>query len=182
MPSFTLGYKRKEASYIPLRKSHNGTEDHYTSVLASIDNSVIIEADGQKYENGQFFATGEAAKRLATHPEIKLAFKKRAEDALGKFDKQFSQQLVHHSGISRCLFKLDVEQWDNVVTSGIAANLISGAEDVIIEKYEKYKVTNNEKEQLELIKYYSSAIAANVNPESTEYTALLKKHEELICN
>lgn len=181
MPTFTLGYKRKEASYIPLRKSSDG-EEIYTSVLASIDNSTVIDDNGQKFENGQFFAIGEAAKRLATKQYIKDAFRKRAKDMLHDFDAQYAKQIEHQSGIARCLFGLKADQWKAVIDSGISANLLEGSDDSIRQIYATYLSTEKAEDRIRLMDEYSNTIAVNIDPESVEYTALLGAHETFVCN
>ena len=62
--SFTLGYKRREASVIPLGED-NG-EYHFPSVIASIDSTGNAKSiDGGKLDLLQFFGTGKAAEILA---------------------------------------------------------------------------------------------------------------------
>lgn len=67
--SFNFGYRRKEISVIPVDRGH------MPSVFASIDNSAAArEAQGAKpaveFGLNQFFATGDAADRLAQDPDI----------------------------------------------------------------------------------------------------------------
>ncbi len=91
--SLSLGYKRKEFSYIPL-----GVENHptavdangqprkvhtYGSVIAAMDMNVRT---GPITETGlgvmQFFATGDAAKNLAAQPQIRKRFALEAEESI----------------------------------------------------------------------------------------------------
>jgi hypothetical protein len=75
--SLTFGYKRFEASLIPLgTKEVNGRQvDVYPSVLGSIDTvtqTSSLPATG--LTSGQFFATGQAAEALASKERIRGAF------------------------------------------------------------------------------------------------------------
>ena len=93
--SITLGYKRKELSYIPLvrvvhtRNSQEAT-DVYGSVLAAIDMNVNTPSlTDTSLGISQFFATGIAAEQLAnTNPVIRAAFQKIAAQAVvgGTYD------------------------------------------------------------------------------------------------
>jgi hypothetical protein len=88
--SFVFGYKRKEYSYIPLVTVGTGEDAHdvYPSVLASIDTAANVATDGTVDQtaltNAQFFATGDAARRLARHPTIRSGFQAIAERAVLK--------------------------------------------------------------------------------------------------
>lgn len=180
-PTFTLGYKRKEASYIPIHKGANGAEDKYSSVLASIDTTVKTDVNGNEFENGQYFATGEAAKLLAVQPYIKGAFKSSAKSALGSYDENFSKQVQNHSGITRCAFNLKSEQWQSVIDNGIAANLFSGLDDALASTSKQFSLSKSADDLVILLKLYSEAIAGGINP-TNEHSLLLKTHEDLVCN
>ncbi len=77
LDSFTFGYKRKEASVIPVEKGHN------TSVFASIDTSggvsdpIVNKAETGTVSNPaqfkltQFFATGIAAEQIAASAGVR---------------------------------------------------------------------------------------------------------------
>lgn len=92
--SFIFGFKRKEFSYIPL--AHEGDEnsgkDVYPSVLASIDTQANAKTDGSvdgtKLSNAQFFATGRAARNLASAPDIRQGFTAIAAEAVAKQQKE----------------------------------------------------------------------------------------------
>jgi hypothetical protein len=86
--SLLFGYRRKEASIIPLgqetevKDGKTVTKAVYPSVLASID----MNTHGRNLpETGlttkQFFATGQAAVAMATNPNIAAAFAAKAESA-----------------------------------------------------------------------------------------------------
>ena len=180
-PTFTLGYKRKEASYIPIHESNGSGGDVYSSVLASIDTTITTDESGNSFENGQYFATGEAAKLLATQPYIKSAFRDRAESSLDSYDKHFSKQIQNHSDVTRCAFGLTAEDWKSVIDSGIAANLFSGLDDELAQALSDYTSTRAGDEQVALMQLYSEAIAGGINP-TAEHSVLLKSHEKLVCN
>jgi len=82
--SFTLGYKRKELSVIPVDR------ERQPSVLASFDNAAGVRAAeagaraGAEFGVQQFFATGKAAENLAARPSIKAGFQDKATEALGE--------------------------------------------------------------------------------------------------
>ncbi len=71
--SMNFGFRRKEASILPLGYDENTEEDKYPSVLASIDN-VTHAGKSVGLENQQFFATGFAAENLAQKDEIRDVF------------------------------------------------------------------------------------------------------------
>lgn len=73
--SFTLGYKRKEASFIPI------TESGVPSVLASVSTEAKAESlSNSDLQVEQFFATGVAADALAADPAIVQNFKRQSGD------------------------------------------------------------------------------------------------------
>lgn len=87
--SLLFGFKRKEFSYIPLAtvKENSGPDRNvYPSVLASIDTSANVAADGTHTNteliNAQFFATGDAARNLAGNASIKAAFTAIAKESV----------------------------------------------------------------------------------------------------
>jgi hypothetical protein len=82
--SVLFGYRRKEASVIPLgENTENGkTTAVYPSVLASIDmNTKTTSPTETGITSKQFFATGQAAVALATNPAVGAAFAAKAESA-----------------------------------------------------------------------------------------------------
>jgi hypothetical protein len=94
--SLTLGYKRKELSYIPLvrvvntRDSKEAATDVYGSVLAAIDMNVNTPSlTDTSLGISQFFATGIAAEQLAnSNTAIRAKFQKIAAQAIvgGTYD------------------------------------------------------------------------------------------------
>lgn len=83
--SLIFGFKRKEFSFIPLGTVGTGAEayDVYPSVLASIDTAAKAGTPSETgLRNAQFFATGQAARFLATNEDIRGDFKRQAERSL----------------------------------------------------------------------------------------------------
>jgi len=87
--SITLGYKRKELSFIPLARvvdtgDTTDVKEVYGSVLAAIDVNVNTPSlTDTSLGVSQFFATGIAAEQLAnTNPDIRAAFQKIAAQAV----------------------------------------------------------------------------------------------------
>ena len=175
-PSFTLGYKRKEVSFIPLR-TKNGV-DEYSSVIASIDTSL---KDNNKFENGQFFATGEAAKILATKKYIKDMFNNTAKTSLDIFDDNLAKQKTLHSNIVRCLFSITMAQWESVISSGKSASLVADLDVQLNQAYKKYALSSSSDDKLSLIHLYSEAIYGGIDADSNNHSVLLDAHEKLIC-
>lgn len=86
--SVNFGYKRKEASFIPIGNS--GGKDHYPSVIGSIDNTNLAQGrDGTALNVVQFFATGAAADSLAK--ELRGEFITRL-DEIGLYHKSVREQ------------------------------------------------------------------------------------------
>jgi hypothetical protein len=86
--SVSLGYKRKEFSFIPLGSVPDTDDptrmvDKYGSVLAAIDMGVKTTSFRETGMSvTQFFATGDAAKNLAARPQIKELYALEAASAL----------------------------------------------------------------------------------------------------
>jgi len=177
-PTFTLGYKRKEASYIPIHKGDEGDEEKYSSVIASIDTTIKTSTSENKFENGQYFATGKAAKLLAIQPHIKQAFEKSGEEALNTYDINFTKQVAMHSNLTKCSFNLKETEWKEVIEDGIKKGLFSGLDKELTASLENNK---SPEDLLGLLKLYTEAISGGVDP-TNEYTEKLKSHEKLVCN
>ena len=82
--SFLFGFRRKEASLIPLNKEGGGQPDVYASVLGSYDSGMTAAggAGGTDFRMKQFFATGQAAEALARRGEVRGVFAAAASDSL----------------------------------------------------------------------------------------------------
>ncbi|WP_051243247.1 hypothetical protein [Azohydromonas australica] len=101
--SFTLGYRRKEASVIPV------TEDRLRlpSVIAVLSNDVQA---GSRDKAGlgleQYFATGDAADALASDPDIRRAFKAEGQGAVQAYFTQERLQGTAALDTLYCLSRL----------------------------------------------------------------------------
>lgn len=72
--NFTFGYKRREASVIPV------TDGHFPAVLATIQNDVTADTrSGTEFGVQQYFATGDAAVSVAGMRQVKGMFQRRFE-------------------------------------------------------------------------------------------------------
>ena len=90
--SLSLGYKRKELSFIPIIQTPEG--DQYGSVVASISMDVATpDLTDTKVGISQFFATGIAAENLAySEKSIKDLFKLQAVEALSSSSTKLERQ------------------------------------------------------------------------------------------
>ncbi len=100
--SLSLGFKRKEFSYIPLG-CQNATaaacaeddQDLYPSVIASYDTTISVPSGpGTVFKTRQYVATGLAAEALAKVPEIAASFVNLGSTAVA--DATGQQQAVEH--------------------------------------------------------------------------------------
>lgn len=83
--SIRFGYNREELSIIPLRRDEptSTSKDKYAPVLAAIDMDLAASTlPGTTLALTQFFATGAAARNLATHPDIRAYFDAQATTAV----------------------------------------------------------------------------------------------------
>ncbi|ABG42089.1 hypothetical protein Patl_3587 [Paraglaciecola sp. T6c] len=87
--SFTLGFNRKELAVLPISHSEESNK-HYvdqTSLLATLDfvyDNLNVppgssESNKSKRKYLQYFATGDSASYLATHPEVRIAMINRLD-------------------------------------------------------------------------------------------------------
>jgi hypothetical protein len=84
--SMKLGFNREEVSVIPMQQAAptSNTPDKYASVLASINMSETTgtSLSGTGVAPTQFFATGAAARNLATRDDIRGIFNSQAQAAV----------------------------------------------------------------------------------------------------
>ena len=116
--SFTLGYRRKEASAIPVSR------ECQPSVLAYLDSEATgRQAAGQPklgFGVAQYFATGDAADALAARPFVRAHFAAEAEAALGEvaaFNTREQQQMRIALDVLACVADLPDAQFDRVITN-----------------------------------------------------------------
>jgi hypothetical protein len=181
-PSITIGYKRKEASYIPLGTKDG--KDQYPSVLASIDTTInagsVTSPNPDGLQVGQYFATGTAAKYLASKSYMQAAFKDRAQNAFQAYENQLNQQNSTALGILRCAASLTDQQWPFVFQNAVAGQLLSGTGDVITQKWQAYIDQPTIAARQQALKFYYSAISIVDGAEPT-YLAVLQAHQNLVC-
>lgn len=109
--SLSLGFKRKEASYIPvIRAEAPGEKDKYASTLASIGVNVATPSlSDTGLGVSQFFATGVAAEGLARNKLIREEFDNIAQKAVAPARFQhdaYSKKLRQCSSADPCMTKL----------------------------------------------------------------------------
>jgi len=133
LESFTFGYKRKEASVIPvgkgprLVKTDDGTwreataadaagntvqVDTYPSVLAAIDTSAKVQGPtSTELGVDTFFATGDAAENLAGTAEVRKTLSNRAADAMQAFTETKRAQLEEEVNVLGCYAQIEAKNW-----------------------------------------------------------------------
>jgi hypothetical protein len=179
-PAFLLGFKRKEASYIPLQGNNvrgGQRKDVYASVLASIDTDLSGSPTDMNFKNGQFFATGKAAKILAGKDYIQESF---AEKAKFSFDATTKLQ----SEASRCSFNVKKDDWNIIIQSGLSSGVLSDSDlkEEILAAHQAYQKSGEAKDQLHLIKMHTEVIVGTVDGMSETTTILLSAHRDLVCD
>ena len=117
--TFTLGYKRKELSVIPV------TLGVFPSVLATLQTDVDA-ATGKtaNFGNGQLFATGSAATDLARRPEVHDEFMAQVEGALSVYRAEERQQGRHALVTLSCLAGLSDAQLPKVWSNAEALDVL----------------------------------------------------------
>lgn len=132
--SFSLGYKRKEASVIPVDR------ERQPSVLASFDNAAGVRAAqaggraGAEFGVEQFFATGRAAENLAGRPSIKDRFQDKAVQAMGEvqaYRNSEAQQGRLALDTLNCFARLGDDQLEPVWRSAAALKLFDPTLDTL---------------------------------------------------
>lgn len=84
---FTLGYKRREITVIPI------TTGEFPSVLATVDSDQAATAAAEtRFGVGQYFATGTAARAVAADDAVRALFRHRVKGALGADELQEKSQ------------------------------------------------------------------------------------------
>ncbi len=172
--SFLFGYRRKEASLIPLTKNtQNGvTVTNYPSVLASFDSSGDASAPEKTHlKVRQFFATGKAALALGNNRNQRQHFQAKAEDAL----------VLYHTGVERqrgqalkalsCLPGVPDAKLGDVVYNAIEQGLFHDGADT-------EGLTARSAQQIRLI--YSANISNTVGTDQGR-TDRLKTHGDFVC-
>lgn len=103
--NITLGYKRSEASVIPVQSGDATTPSRYVPTLASIE----MNATGNKGIDGaalgvrQFFATGNAANNLAASDDIRGLFRAQAKRAISSGEVEGQSVLDYTEVVANCV-------------------------------------------------------------------------------
>lgn len=126
--SVSFGYKRKEASVIPLARLPTPPGQpqryRYPSVIASIDTTAkAVSTTGAALTNAQFFATGLAAEHYGRSPTVQKAFGDRSAEALQAFNQIEGQQRAVAADILACYSGLTAAKrptaWQDAQTRGL---------------------------------------------------------------
>ena len=111
--SISFGYKRREASLIPVLPATAATPEtaatpaKYVSTLASIDMNTTTSTGLSKATVGvrQFFATGNAARNLAADKIIRGIYRLEAEGALSAGARDAAYDLAARTTVASCIQK-----------------------------------------------------------------------------
>jgi len=183
--SFVFGFRRKEASVIPVDKE--GGVEKFPSVLATLDNSSEAPAVGAAVPAGgaasaptlgitQYFATGQAAENLAMLPSVQRRFKEKAEDAVGAFREQEAQQGKRALETLFCLSRLPDAKLDHVWANAEALGLFTAAG--ISDALANIRAAAGNP-ALQRQRYTGNL--APLNADNRDYTQLLNLHRTFVC-
>lgn len=169
--SFTLGYKRKEASVIPVDKVRQ------PAILASLDNATqVAAAASSAFGVRQFFATGDAAINLARLSAIRSRFEDKASEAVGVAafrTQEAAQGRLALDAVSCTLSAPDgrlAAIWRNAAETGIFADT---------KTLDDIGVAKTPAAQRDL---YAKRLAALIDPASADYTRRLQRHSDFVCS
>ena len=164
--TFTVGYKRKELSVIPV------TDGAFPSVLATLQTDINARTAGDtSFGVGQLFATGSAATRLAKHTEVRDVFMSKADAALSAYRAEERQQGRHALGTLSCLAALSDAQLPKVWSN-------AGALDVL-DKEAKISEFATLTPAAARNKYTS--FLAVLNADSPDTTLRMNLHRQYVC-
>lgn len=117
--TFTLGYKRKELSVIPV------TQGIFPSVLATLQTDInAATASTTSFGAGQLFATGSAATDLARRKEVRDVFMQQADAAFSAYRADERQQGRHALVTLSCLAGLSDAQLPKVWSNAAALDVL----------------------------------------------------------
>lgn len=106
--SIVLGFKRKEASVIPFRKTDQTGDDHYASTLATIELGQTVKTmPDTGVRITQFIATGVAANNLARQERIQKIYGQKAETALSTGQEFATNVRKSATSIATCVTNTD---------------------------------------------------------------------------
>ena len=131
--SISLGYKRREASVIPVLEAAPGVPARYAPTLASIDMGTTTSKGLPSTTLGvrQFFATGNAARNLAARQDIRDIFHHEAKKALTAGEEERNKLTSSVDRAVRCVQAREgalvppaPDRWSRVVSALIDAGFI----------------------------------------------------------
>lgn len=176
LPNMNFGYRRKEASAIPVERGQ------FPSVLATHDNSATAPASapasGTRARPGlgvnQYFATGRAAEQLATDPDIRKLFKDGARNALDTLREEDREQLRHANLALVCATRVEDAALDKVWANAEALGLVDEAEAAALRKHMA------DKEVRKARSLHADLISERQN-DQPKITRLLELHRQRVC-
>ena len=192
--SFVFGYKRKEASVLPLGTVKDGDETlhYYPSVIASIDTTGA--ANPAPNESGlkimQFFGTGEAAEFLALNKKVQAAFKDRAESALGQYREEVASQNQAAADLLTCYQAIPFENLPEVWQDALRHELLDSQEDLdalsglhvkATEAQASGDLAEREKNLIIADSTYAGLVAVDRGAQPTR-TPMLAAHRNFVCD
>lgn len=169
--SFTLGYKRKEASIVPVDRWRQ------PSVLASLDNATSVASPASSaFAVRQYFATGEAATNLARLASIRAKFQDKAREAIGTvaaFRLEEAAQGRLALDTVACVLAAPDATLPKIWANAEALDIFPGTTTVAA-----IRAAGAPAEQRRL---YAVRLAALIDPASGDYTQRLRLHSAAIC-
>jgi hypothetical protein len=130
-----LGYKRQEASFIPIR----GDEKTYAPTLAFYSMRRTAERNAG-FSDKQFFATGKSAVKLAEHPAIRELFESKAtESALAVWGEMTAKQDAVALRISICYLDIPFQTIPSAWSDAAHRELITGSAEFTRMAESKYE-------------------------------------------
>jgi hypothetical protein len=176
MNSMTLGYKRKEASIIPLVVSSTaagaGTVT-FPSVIASVGGDVVAgQPSTTTFAVSQYFATGAAAENVAGYASVRSQFRRQAEDAIAQYR---SEELAQSAAV------LDTVYCLSEVPDAKLPQVWKNAEELQLFSDKAVYTNLNSKSPFEARSIYTRYVTI-VDPASATRTGLLAGHRAYVCN
>lgn len=169
--SFTLGYKRKEASIVPVDAQRQ------PSVLASLDNATnVASAASGAFGVRQYFATGVAADNLARLETVRKSFRDKAGQAIGavgEFRTREARQGRLALDAVACVLAAPDDRLPGIWNNAEALDVFPGTRTV-----DAIRAAGAPAAQRQL---YAQRIAALVDPDSETYTQRLELHATAVC-
>jgi len=175
--SLALGYRRKEASIVPVEKGR------YTSTLAYLDNAAsapMTGASGAQVSVGisQYFATDHAAEALARLPAIRDAFSNGAEQTIAgvqKFRVEEARQGKLALDTITCMQRVPDTRLDRIWSNAEDTGVFDTAS--LPGTLARIRATTQAGAQRQV---YVDAIGM-LNADSAQHTDALNAHKEAVC-